>query len=110
MFIINQDRNVMVNTDHIINIYVEDTKVQARTSAGYTVLGIYDHHENRADEVFKEMLGNMFIPNLVAVNTVVTEDYAEKFKSFANKPWGIAIGPGEDIKPFNREVYYMPEE
>lgn len=111
MFIINQDRNVVVNTDHIISIYVDDTKVSAKTSVGYTVLGIYDHRENRADEVFKEMLENIFIPNLIVINTTIPDDFAEKFKKWPTMPWGVSFaGEHVDIKTIERAAYYMPEE
>lgn len=112
MFIVNQDRNEIVNADNVVRIFVEnEVRIVAETSGGDDiVLGMYVKRENKAQGVFEEILRTMFIPNLVAVNTIVTDDFAEKFRNLGNMPWGIAVGPGEDIKPFNREVYYMPEE
>lgn len=113
MFVINQDRNVMVNTDHVIRIYVEnDTRVMAETSCERDiVLGIYNHRENRADEVFKEMLENIFIPNPIVINTAIPDDFADKFKKWSTMPWGVSFaGEHVDIKTIERAAYYMPEE
>ena len=115
MFIINQDRNVMVNADHITHVYIENnTRIVAETSRGEEiVLGNYKNCncECRADEVFKDMLSNMFIPNLIAINTNVSDDFAENFKKFSTLPWGVALkGENVDIKTVERAAYYMPEE
>lgn len=113
MFIINQDRNVMVNTDHIIRVYIaNDTRVTAETSCGDdVVLGNYRDRDGRADEVFKDMLSNMFIPNLIAINTNALDNFAENFKKFPTLPWGVALqGENVDIKTVERAAYYMPEE
>lgn len=115
MFIINQDRNVMVNADHIIYVYIENnTRIVAETSSGEEiVLGNYKNCncECRADEVFKEMLLNMFIPNIIAINTDVSDNFSENFKKWPTRPWGIPIkGENVDIKTVERAAYYMPEE
>lgn len=112
MFIVNQDRNELVNADNVVRIFVEnEVRIMAETPGGDSiVLGMYANRKGKANEVFGEFLNTIFVPNLIAVNTMVPDDYAEKFKNLGNQPWGIAIGSGEDIKPFTREVYYMPEE
>lgn len=113
MFIVNQDRNEIINADNVVRIFVEnEVRIVAETSGGDSIiLGMYVKREKKAQEVFEEILKTMFIPNVVAINTVVTDDYAERFRGMiGNKPWGIAIGPGEDIRPYARDVYYMPEE
>lgn len=113
MFIVNQDRNVMVNTDHIIRIYIaNNTRITAETSGrDDVVLGNYKCHDGRADEVFKDMISNMFIPNLIAINANVEDDFAENFKKFSTLPWGVALkGENVDIKTVERAAYYMPEE
>lgn len=113
MFIVNQDRDEIVNTDNIVRIFVEnDVRVIAETSNGTEVLfGMYLKRENKADEVFKDMLSYMFIPNLIAINTNVSDDFAENFKKFSTLPWGVALkGENVDIKTVERAVYYMPEE
>lgn len=112
MFIVNQDRNEIINTDNVVRIFVEnEVRIVAETSGGDNImLGMYIKRENKAQGVFEEIIKSMFVPNLVAVNTIVTDDYAEKFKNLRIGPWGIAVGPGEDIRPYSREVFYMPEE
>lgn len=112
MFIVNQDRDAIINADNVVRIFVEnEVRIVAETVGNYNnILGIYVKREKKAQEVFEEILNTVFIPNLIAINTVVPEDYAEKFKELQNEPWGIAIGEGSDIKPFARAVYYMPEQ
>lgn len=112
MFIVNQDRDGIINTDNVVRIFVEnEVRIVAETTGNYNIiLGMYVKREKKAQEVFEEILNAVFIPNLIAINTVVPDDYEEKFKGFQNEPWGIAVGEGADIKPFDRAVYYMPEE
>ena len=109
MFIVSKDREVVVNADNTTNIYIENgNKILARmVDSEEVVLGFY---VTGAKSAFEKMLNAIFIPNMIAINTVVTDDYAEKFKGFGDAPWGIAIGKDEDIKPIPRAVYYMPEE
>ena len=112
MFIVNQDRNEIINADNVVRIFVEnEVRIMAETSGGDNImLGMYVKHEGKAQGVFEEIIKTMFVPNLVAVNTIVTDDYADKFKNLCSGPWGIAVGPGEYIRPYSREAFYMPEE
>lgn len=113
MFFVNQKRDEIINVNHIIRIYVDnDVRVMADTTDGDSViLGIYAKREKEAHEVFQEMLNTMFIPNVVAVNQSVLDDFADRFKKeVGGAPLGIAAGAGSDIRPYAREVYYMPEE
>lgn len=113
MFIVNQDRDEIVNTDNIVRIFVEnDVRVIAETSNGTEVLlGMYLKRENKANEVFKEMLDNMFIPNLIAINADILDDFHKGFKEWPIMPWGVALkGENVDIKTVERAAYYMPEE
>lgn len=113
MFFVNQKRDEIINANHIIRIYVEnDVRVMADTTDGDSViLGMYAKREKKAHEVFQEMLNTMFIPNVVAINQSVSDDFAERFKKeVEGAPWGISVGAGSDIRPYGREVYYMPEE
>lgn len=115
MFIVNQNRNMMVNADHITHVYIENnTRIVAGTSrGGDIVLGNYKNCncECRADEVFKEMLSNMFVPNLIAINTEVSANFSKGFKEWSTMPWGVSLeGENVDIKTVERAAYYMPEE
>lgn len=112
MFIINQDRNELINADNIVRIYIEnEVRIMAETCGGNNIiLGMYLKRKDKAYEVFKEMLDLMFLPNLVTVNTVLADDFEEKLKNLNNLPWGISVEKGGNIEAYNREVYYMPEE
>lgn len=109
MFIVSKDRDVLINVDNVTNIYIENrSRIMARAiDSEEILLGVY---ANQADEVFAEVLGNIFIPNMIVSNKVIPDDFAEQFKGANNKPRGIAVGTGESVTPYAREIYYMPEE
>lgn len=109
MFIVSKDRDMLINMDNVTNIYIENrSRIMARTvDSEEIVLGVYS---NRADEIFSEVLDTMFIPNMVVTNKTIPDGFAEQFKGLDNKSWGIAVAEGENVVPYAREIYYMPEE
>lgn len=109
MFIVSKDRDVVVNIDNITNLYIENgNNILARTvDSEEILLGRYLDH---AGDVFKELLGNIFVPNMVVTNQTIPDDFAEQFKGLNNKPWGIALADGANVVPYAIDVYYMPEE
>lgn len=111
MFIVNQDRNEIVNADNVTHIFIENGKrIMAETTAANCItLGVYEEVNDRAYDVFNKMIDAMFIPNMIAVNKNVDDDFADKFRDHGNKPWGIILKGDEYLMPYQRDVYYMPE-
>lgn len=108
MFIVTQDKEVVVNANNLTNIYISNGNIMARmVDSEVVVLGAY---VGRAKEILAKMLDDIFIPNMVVTNKTIPDDFAEQFKGLENKPWGIAVSDGANAVPYSREVYYMPEE
>lgn len=80
MYIVNQDRNVLINIDNMLGVYVKGNEICTGENVGLVTLGRYET-KDRAKEVFTELLRSHF-PAQFSMYDGVT----------------------------NREVYYMPEE
>lgn len=111
MYIVAWNRERVVNISNAASISLERNRIRVATQPEDILIGMYSSDE-RAKEVFTEMLGSMFIPNMILVNGCVDGDeLAKKFRDDTNKPWGVSItGVDASITPVTREIYYMPEE
>lgn len=104
MFIVNQDRNTTINLNNVKEIFV----IQERIFADNTAIGKYKTEE-RATQVYNEMLQISFSPYMILKNAELPQD---AMKNFAN---GNAIllksaGREADVKFYDNGLYYMPEE
>lgn len=104
MFIVNQDRNTTINLNNVKEIFV----IQERIFADNTAIGKYKTEE-RATQVYNEMLQILFSPYMILKNAEPPQD---AMKNFAN---GNAIllksaGREADVKFYDNGLYYMPEE
>lgn len=112
MFIVNYDRDVVVNVDNISAICVENKHIQAVTAQNMRItLGAYAT-EGRANEVFKEMMRAIFMPMMLSLkNCVMGSDDIEHFKEM-----GVELLQVKDnsdkitAQRLDCGVYYMPEE
>lgn len=104
MFIVNQDRNTTINLNNVKEIFV----IQERIFADNTAIGKYKTEE-RATQVYNEMLQILFSPYMILKNAELPQD---AMKNFAN---GNAIllksaVREADVKFYDNGLYYMPEE
>lgn len=104
MFIVNQSRNVTVNMRNTIAIEVDGKQILADGG----LLGRYETEE-RAKEVYKEMLEVLFSPYLVLKNADMTHDELKKI-SFGNLILLKSEDGESDVKFYDSGLYYMPEE
>lgn len=105
MYIVDQDRSNVVNIGNIKSIALNGKRI---TADGYT-LAAYDT-EQRGKEVFEQLLGNAFPPDMiVAKNCNISEDAV---KDLAMDHSIIMVrGNGQaDVTAYSCGVYYMPEE
>lgn len=104
MFIVNQSKNITVNLRNTIEIEVDGKQILADGG----LLGRYETEE-RAKEVYKEMLEVLFSPYLVLKNTEAPSD---ELKNFANG--NVILLKSADREPeakfYDNGLYYMPEE
>lgn len=101
MFIVSQDRRIIVNADNITNIYISGDRILAHMiDSEEILLGSYENGR-KTKEVIEEMLNAILAPNA----------FAERFKKTKKEPWGVTSEKDSDIKQIiPREIYYMPEE
>lgn len=105
MYIVDQDRSNVVNIGNIKSIVLNGKRI---TADDYT-LAAYDT-EQRGKEVFEQLLGNAFPPDMiVAKNCNISEDAV---KDLAMDHSIIMVrGNGQaDVTAYSCGVYYMPEE
>ena len=104
MYIVDQDRSNVVNIGNIKSIALNGKRI---TADDYT-LAAYDT-EQRGKEVFEQLLGNAFPPDMiVAKNCNISEDAV---KDLAMDHSIIMVrGNGQaDVTAYSCGVYYMPE-
>lgn len=77
MYIISQDREVVINTDNTTNIFIEKgTRITARmVDSEEVALGVYI---NGATEIFQKMLKECFSPQIIFTNVEPPEEIREK--------------------------------
>ena len=107
MFIVDMNRKITVNVDNVICINQDVKRITAVTKVDDIILGNYSTEE-RAAEVYREMLENIFPPNfIVTKNTDVDFDELQKMKCNAIQ----LITAGEpEVKLYDCGVYFMPGE
>lgn len=106
MYIVDQDRSKVVNIGNIKSIALTGKRIAADD---YT-LAAYDT-EQRGKEVFEQLLGNAFPPDMiVAKNCSISED-AVKDLALDDHSIIMVHGNGQaDVTAYSCGVYYMPEE
>lgn len=104
MFIVNQDRNTTINLNNVKEIFV----IQERIFADNTAIGKYKTEE-RATQVYNEMLQILFSPYTILKNAELPQD---AMKNFANGNVILLKSAGReaDVKFYDNGLYYMPEE
>jgi hypothetical protein len=108
MFIVNADRDSIVNMDNVINIYVEGNRILAFTKVDDMVLGLY-RSEERAKDVFAEMLKEAFPPSTwIFKNCSIEPGEYKRFKDIENGAICVS-GQNAKVEQFDCGVYYMPE-
>lgn len=104
MFIVNQQRNNTINLNNVKEIYI----VRNRVSADEIVIGKYETEE-RAKQVYEEMLEVLFSPYIMLKNTEVPSD---ELKNIADG--NVILLKSADREPevkfYDNGLYYMPEE
>ena len=107
-----KDRKSVVNVDRFDEIKVTENDIHgyimAKSSDSRFVLGEYA--PNRANEVFEEMLKQVFSPD-----TLIFENFnSEDIKNIDSlKQLGAMVAKTDDIPRIDvieRKVYYMPKE
>jgi hypothetical protein len=109
MFIVNADRNSVVNMDNVISVYVTGERILAVTKVDDIVIGLYRTDE-RAQEVYAEMLKEAFPPFTWGFqNCEITPEEYQEFRNIENGVTCVS-GPDGKIERYDCGVYYMPEE
>lgn len=111
MFIVDCDRENVVNVDNVMNVRIDGKKIIAVTKTDDITIGAYTT-DKRAKEVFIEMLRDVFPPSLLIVKNCDVDPEMQKFISGRNMT-GVYVSDGTnkaDVQMFNCGVYYMPEE
>ena len=108
MFIVNKDRSRIFNVYQYQQFCAKENSIQCTNGSEVVVIATYEDAD-RANEVFHQMLNELFSPNLLVLqNMDVPEDVAEVLK---NTPVLMTKTPDnepkiEAIRPY---VWYMPE-
>ena len=94
MYIVDQDRSNVVNIGNIKSIALSGTRIT----------------EQRGKEVFEQLLGNAFPPDMiVAKNCNISEDAVNDLAM--DHSIIMVRGNGQaDVTAYSCGVYYMPEE
>ena len=100
MYIVDQDRSNVVNIGNIKSIALSGKRITADA---------YDT-EQRGKEVFEQLLGNAFPPDMiVAKNCNISEDAVNDLAM--DHSIIMVRGNGQaDVTAYSCGVYYMPEE
>ena len=109
MYIVDYERGEVVNIDNATSIYRDEKNILAVTTVRDIILGSYES-ENRAKEVFKEMLEMVFPPNTFACQNCEMSDLAEIEKQARKTPLFVQCQGDATIQRFDIGVYYMPEQ
>lgn len=112
MFIVSKDREIVVNTDNITNIYIANgNKIMAHmVDSEEIMLGIY---VKGAKAVFEEMLKNVFPPDtLIFKNCTPDKESMQDFLTKRNLGAVFVNDHTDNVetKMYGCGVYYMPEE
>lgn len=109
MFIVDYERGEVVNINNATSIYRDEKNILAVTTVRDIILGSYES-ENRAKEVFEEMLKYVFTPNLMVThNCTLDKMKIEEMRSEHNIPLVVNTVGDARIERFDCGVYYMPE-
>lgn len=104
MFIVNQDKDTTINLNNVKEIFVGTKQIFADD----VVVGKYETEE-RAKEVYNEMLQTLFSPYTMLRNAEFPPD---AMKNFANG--NVILLKSADREPevkfYDSGLYYMPEE
>lgn len=107
MFIVDMNRKITVNVDNVLCIIRDIKKITAVTQVDDIILGTYSTEE-RAEEVYEDMLKIIFAPNFI-----VARNYGIDLEALTDLECGVmqikAAGEPE-VKMYNCGVYYMPGE
>lgn len=109
MYIVDYERGEVVNIDNATSIYRDEKNILAVTTVRDIILGSYES-ENRAKEVFKEMLEMVFPPNTFVCQNCEMSDLAEIEKQARKTPLFVQCQGDATIQRFDIGVYYMPEQ
>lgn len=111
MYIISQNRGMVVNADNITNIYIGGGQITARmVDSEEVILGKY---KERVGSVFEEMLKNMFPPDtLIFKNCIPDKESMQDFLTKKNLGAVFVNDHTDNVeaKMYGCGVYYMPEE
>lgn len=107
MFIVDMNRKITVNVDNVICITQESRRITAVTKVDDIILGTYSTEE-RAAEVYKDMLNNIFPQNFIV--TREHEVGLDALKGLENGAMLIKSTREPEVKMYNCGVYYMPGE
>lgn len=111
MFIVSQDRGMVVNADNVTNIFMSGSRLVARmVDSEEAILGDY---KDRVGNVFEEMLKNVFPPSTLIFKNCMPDK--ENMPDFLDKRDLGAIFVSDhtdnaDVKMYGCGVYYMPEK
>ena len=108
MYIVDYERGEVVNIDNATSIYRDEKNILAVTTVRDIILGSYES-ENRAKEVFAEMLEKVFPPNTFVCQNCEMSDLAEIEKQARKTPLFVQCQGDATIQRFDIGVYYMPE-
>ena len=108
MYIVDYERGEVVNIDNATSIYRDEKNILAVTTVRDIILGSYES-ENRAKEVFAEMLEKVFPPNTFVCQNCEMSDLAEIEKQARKTPLFVQTQGDAKIERFDIGVYYMPE-
>lgn len=112
MFIVNYNREVVVNMDNISAICVENKYIQAVTAHDMRItLGAYAS-ESRGKEVFKEMMKAVFMPMMLFLKDCVMDNNdIVHFKEMDVEILQVQDNSGKiSAQMIDRGIYYMTEE
>lgn len=104
MFIVNQDRDTTINLNNAKEISV----IQECILVDGKVIGRYETEE-RADQVYNEMLQVIFSPYMMLKNAELPPDAMKNFTN-GNVILLKSADREPDVKFYDSGLYYMPEE
>lgn len=110
MFIVTQKRDMVLNVDNVVSVEIDGTKIMAVARTNDYVIGAYKD-QDRAKEVFNDMLKTIFQPVIVMKNCKPDESFERLKDLFGTDKVCVieAIGDSASVEFGNAGVYYMPE-
>lgn len=106
MFIVGQSRKITVNVDNAATLDLDGKRIIASTNVGDVNLGVYSS-DARAEEVYEDMLRNIFPPSVIVAKDV---DISREVAKEVAKGTTLMCSEPAEVKVYECGAYYMPKE